>query len=110
MTNLILFSQLSDYWPVIVAVLLLKLALLAALLPVMLGMRFIPNNRIGVVEKLWSTRGSIASGSLIALKGEAGYQTEVLRGGIHFKLWPWQYRIHKAPLTAVPQGKIGYVF
>jgi hypothetical protein len=38
------------------------------------GIRFIPNNRIGVVEKRWSFgKGSVKSG-LIALNGEAGYQ------------------------------------
>ena len=75
-----------------------------------LGMRFIPNDRIGVVEKLWSRSGSIAGDRIIALNGEAGLQADVLRGGLHFALWPWQYRIHKLPLTVVPQGKIGYVF
>ena len=34
----------------------------------------------------------------------------MLRGGLHFGLWRWQYRIHKLPLVTVPQGKIGYVY
>ena len=34
----------------------------------------------------------------------------MLRGGMHFGLWRWQYRIHKVPLVTVPQGKIGYVY
>src|SRR5262249_24846806 len=34
----------------------------------------------------------------------------ILRGGIHFKLWRWQYRVHKVPLVTIPQGKIGYVY
>src|SRR5262249_42537385 len=37
-------------------------------------------------------------------------QAEVLRGGLHFGLWRWQFRIHKVPLVTVPQGKIGYVY
>ena len=49
-------------------------------------------------------------GRIIALDGEAGFQAEVLRGGLHFGLWRWQYRIHKVPLVSVPQGKIGYVY
>ena len=49
-------------------------------------------------------------GGIIALNGEAGFQAEVLRGGMHFGLWRWQYRIHKVPLVTVPQGKIGYVY
>lgn len=36
-------------------------------------LRYIPNNRLGIVEKLWSTRGSVTSG-FIALAGEAGFQ------------------------------------
>ncbi len=74
------------------------------------GLRYIANNRVGVVEKLWSVRGSVPEGGIIALDGEAGFQAEVLRGGLHFGLWRWQYRIHKMPLVSVPQGKIGYVY
>src|SRR5512136_526135 len=70
--------------------------------------RFIPNNRVGVVEKRFSTKGSLKSG-LIALHGEAGFQPEVLRGGIHL-LVPFQYRVHTTRLITIPQGKIGYVF
>ncbi len=85
-------------------------ALLLHLIPVLLGMRFIPNNKIGIVEKRWSGRGSLSGGRQIALDGEAGFQAEVLRGGVHFGYWLWQYRVHKVRLTSVPQGKIGYVF
>src|SRR6476619_6222765 len=73
-----------------------------------LGFRLIPNNKIGVVEKRISGKGSVKSG-LIAMSGEAGFQPQVLRGGLHF-LMPLQYRVHKMPLVTIPQGKIGYVF
>lgn len=69
---------------------------------------YIPNNRIGVVEKLVSGKGSVRSG-LIALEGEAGFQPNVLRGGWHF-FTPFQFRVHKMPLVTIPQGEIGYVF
>jgi uncharacterized membrane protein YqiK len=72
------------------------------------GVRYIPNDRVGIVEKRWSLRGSLKSG-FIALDGEAGFQPEVLRGGMHY-LMPLQYRVHKMPLVTIPQGKIGYVF
>jgi uncharacterized membrane protein YqiK len=72
------------------------------------GMRFIPNNRIGLVEKRFSTKGSIKSG-FIALNGEAGFQPRVLRGGLHY-LMPIQYVVHMMPLVTIPQGKIGYIF
>jgi len=72
------------------------------------GIRYIPNNRIGIVEKRLSAKGSVKQG-LIALHGEAGYQPNVLRGGLHYLL-PIQYAVHIAPLVTIPQGKIGYVF
>jgi uncharacterized membrane protein YqiK len=72
------------------------------------SVRYIPNHRVGVVEKLWSSRGSVPDG-LIALRGEAGFQPDVLRGGLHF-FRPFQYRIHSVPLVTIPQGQIGYVF
>lgn len=75
-----------------------------------IGLRYIPNNRVGVVEKLWSGKGSVPAGGILALLGEAGYQAGLLRGGAHFGLWRWQYKIHKVPLVTVPQGKIGYVY
>jgi len=70
--------------------------------------RYIPNDRIGVVEKLWSSSGSVKLG-LLALAGEAGFQAELRRGGFHF-FTPLQYRVHICPMVSVTQGKIGYVF
>jgi uncharacterized membrane protein YqiK len=84
--------------------------LVVLLLCELMGMRYIPNNRVGIVERLWSRRGSVSEGRIIALGGEAGYQADLLRGGFHFGLWRWQFRIHKVPLVTVPQGKIGYVY
>ncbi len=71
------------------------------------GIRFIPNNRIGIVEKRFGAK-SVKSG-LIALNGEAGFQPQVLRGGLHY-LMPIQYVVHIAPLVTITQGKIGYIF
>src|SRR5688572_29633991 len=88
----------------LVAVPLLVLWLVASFV----GARYIPNDCVGIVEKLWSLGGSVAEGRIIAQGGEAGYQARVLRGGLHFRLWRWQYRIHKAPLVTVPQGKLAY--
>jgi len=70
--------------------------------------RYVRNNRVAIVEKLWSRNGSIPGG-LIALSGEAGYQPGVLRGGYHF-FFPFQYRVHSQPLVTIPQGQVGYVF
>ena len=100
-------TSLSALWPVL-GWALLVVALAAAFIRVSGMMRYIGNSRVAVVEKLWSPKGSIQSG-LIALKGEAGFQPEILRGGIHF-FAPFQYRLHIHPLVTIPQGRIGYVF
>src|SRR5262249_22983653 len=55
-------------------------------------------------------KGSVTDGQIMALNGEAGMQADLLRGGIHWGLWRWQYRIHRLPLVTVPQGEIGYVY
>ena len=72
------------------------------------GIRYIPNNKIGIVEKRISGKGSL-KGGIIALNGEAGFQPNMLRGGLHYLL-PVQYAVHVLPLVTIPQGKIGYVF
>ena len=70
--------------------------------------RYISNNQVGIVEKMWSAKGSIKSG-FIALHGEAGFEPEILRGGVHL-FFPFAYRIHTSDLVTVGQGKIAYVF
>ncbi len=92
------------FWLKIAGEILLGILVLTGLF----GIRFIPNNRIGLVEKRFSRKGSVKSG-LIALHGEAGYQPNVLRGGLHW-LMPIQYVVHMMPLVTITQGKIGYIF
>jgi len=87
---------------------LVGIGLLALLALLSLWIRYIPNNRVGIVEKRWSNKGSVKSG-FIALKGEAGFQPNLLRGGVHF-LPPFQYAVHRASLVTIPQGKMGYIF
>ena len=104
-----MFPLVSGLGPLAIAgiVLVSFVALVAALY--LLGViRYIPNNRIGIVEKLWSPKGSVKHG-LLALDGEAGFQPDLLRGGFHFFM-PLQYRVHTRPMIVVTQGKIGYVF
>jgi uncharacterized membrane protein YqiK len=75
-----------------------------------LCLRFVPNTSVGVLEKCWSRGKALKEGDFIALSGEAGYEADVLRGGIYFGYWRWQYSLHKTNLVTIPQGKIGYVF
>jgi len=72
------------------------------------GLRVINSNEVAVVEKWWSTKGSLKD-AIIALHGEAGYSPDLLRGGIHFKS-VLQYKIHRYPLITIPQGQIAYIF
>lgn len=69
---------------------------------------YIPNEKIGIVEKNWSGRGSV-KGGFIALSGEAGFQPAVLRGGFHL-FFPFQYRVHRHDLVTIQQGTLAYVF
>ena len=79
-------------------------------LPRLLGIVYIPHTQVGIIEKIWSGKGSLREGQIIARNGEAGYQARFLRGGIHLGLYPWQYRIHKEPLVVVAEGKMAYVY
>ncbi len=74
----------------------------------LVGFRVIRSDKVAIVEKWWSPKGSLKD-AIISLKGEAGYQPNVLRGGIHFRT-PLMYRVHVMPLVTISQGKIGYVF
>jgi hypothetical protein len=66
--------------------------------------------QVGIVEKLWSPQGSLRDGRILALSGEAGFQAELLRGGLHAFFFPWQYRTHRQPLVVVPESRLGYVY
>ncbi|MEP7287882.1 MAG: SPFH domain-containing protein [Chloroflexota bacterium] len=92
----------------IVPLILVLLLIVVAFVALLSAIRFIPNNRVGIVEKIFSEKGSVKEG-FIALNREAGYQPNVLRGGIRL-LMPFQFRVHLAPLVTIPQGQIGYVF
>jgi uncharacterized membrane protein YqiK len=91
----------------LIPLVLLGLGLLVVLF-LLAGIRFIPNNKVGIVEMRISPKGSMDRG-VIALKGEAGFQPGMLRGGLHYLL-PIQYDVHIVPLVTIPQGKIGYVY
>jgi uncharacterized membrane protein YqiK len=95
-------------WLIWVGVLAIVVLLLC--LPRLLGVVYIPYTHVGIIEKIWSSKGSLREGQIIARNGEAGLQAKFLRGGIHFGLYPWQYRIHKEPLVVVAEGKMAYIY
>ncbi len=67
---------------------------------------YIPNDQYGVVEKIWSMRGSVKSG-FMSLNKEAGFDPDLIRGGLHF-FPPWQFRIHRQQMITVQS--LGYVY
>ncbi|MCA9930069.1 MAG: flotillin family protein [Anaerolineales bacterium] len=73
----------------------------------LLGFVIIREQEVGIVVRKFGSR--LAAGSLIALKGEAGYQADTLVPGWHFGLFPWQYSVKKIPVTVIPQGQIGLI-
>lgn len=76
----------------------------------LLGLRYISHSSVGIIEKFWSHNGSLSEGRIVAGNGEAGFQTRLLRGGMHWGFFPWQYKVHRQPLVTVSEGKIGYVY
>src|SRR4051794_39768628 len=104
------FLQIGEFQMTTTGLVVLILILLAPEMWAWLALRYISNDYVGIVEKLWSPSGSVPEGRIIALNGEAGYQAALLRGGIHLNLWRWQYAVHKVRLVNISEGKIGYVY
>src|SRR5947209_7049653 len=59
------------------------------------GVILVPDDSIGVVTRKFAlgTHRQLPDGSIIALSGEAGFQADTLSPGLHFGLWPLQYRV-----------------
>jgi uncharacterized membrane protein YqiK len=85
-----------------------SLLVLVLVSPVLFGAVFVRERQVGIVVKRFS-RTALAPGQLVALDGEAGYQADTLAPGVHFGYWFWQYKVHKASVTVIPQGEIGLV-
>src|SRR6478735_8798426 len=108
--NIALIALSLPYAPFVLWLGSLAVLVFLFCLPRLLGIVYIPHTHVGVIEKIWSGKGSLREGQIIARNSEAGFQARFLRGGIHFGLYPWQYRIHKEPLVSVAEGKMAYVY
>lgn len=75
----------------------------------LLGWVFISPSMSGLVEKKWSINGDLPTGKIIATKGEAGVQAELLSPGLHFFKWWWMYSIREIDPIVIEPGKIGIV-
>ena len=91
----------------LVVVVLGAVVAIPLILKFLIGPRFIGNTEVGIVEKTWG--GGHLRGQIIALNNEAGFQPEVLRGGLHFRPG-YRFRVHRVPLVTIHRGQIGYVF
>ena len=80
---------------------------LVAVLTVFANTWVIAADESGLVVKRFGP--PLASGRIIALNGEAGYQARLLPPGWHFGLWRWRYRVVTVPATIVRPGDIALV-
>lgn len=71
------------------------------------SIRIIGPTEVGLVMKRFGFR-KLSNDSPIALKGEAGYQADLLMPGWRFKFW-LVYKVEKYPWVQVPAGEIGVV-
>jgi hypothetical protein len=62
---------------------------------------------IGLVRKRFGLK-KLDGGNIIGFRGEAGYQAELLRTGIRFKLW-LIYAVQRRPIPQIPAGEIAVV-
>jgi uncharacterized membrane protein YqiK len=104
-----IFETLLGYWWLFA---LIVLAVGYKLFLRLFGVVIIPEDCIGIVNKRFVVVGAnrtLPDGTIIALKGEAGFQADTLAPGLHFALFPWQYTIILQQFITVPQGSIGVV-
>src|SRR4249919_1689867 len=80
---------------------------LAIAVTIFCGTWMIAANQSGLVVKRFGP--ALASGRIIALNGEAGYQARLLSPGWHFGLWRWRYRVIKVPTIIVRPGEIALI-
>lgn len=76
------------------------------------GIWIIPEDKVGIVTKSFKLFGSnrkLKEGEIFACNGEAGIQADVLKPGVYFGYWIWQYRLDLEPLLEIQKGKIGLV-
>lgn len=90
-------------------IVVVALVLFCALQSYLIGFTYIPAEKVGIVCKWWSFKGSVKDGGFIALNGEAGFQPDLLRAGIHFRP-RIIYKVIVQNIVNIPQGKIGYVY
>jgi uncharacterized membrane protein YqiK len=76
-----------------------------------LGWIFIKESENGIIVKKWGLGKSsrLPEGRIIATKGEAGIQAQMIGPGLHFGYWWWMYSVQKQHVIDVPTGSIGII-
>ena len=108
-----IFEILAPYssWLWLVAALAIMVIFFRPILQ-LLGVVIVPEDRIGLVTKKFVFTGDhkqLPSGRIIALNGEAGFQSQTLAPGLYFWKYIWQYEITLQPLTVIQDGLIGLI-
>ena len=108
-------DNLSFYDRIIPSMIEIGLAALAAIVLILepWGWSVAATYRITALERSKSCglrRDLSKGGGIVASHEEAGFQTRLLRGGLHFGLYPFQFAVHKQPLITVAEGKIAYLY
>src|ERR1043165_729349 len=91
----------------ILLVVLLAAGALVLLLLISGSVHRIGPTEVGLVTKRIGMR-KLTDDNPLALRGEAGYQADLLMPGLRIKLWPI-YTVNKYPWVQVPAGEIGVV-
>jgi uncharacterized membrane protein YqiK len=99
-----MLNLLLEYWWVTLS---LSTVVLVIAVTIFSGTWMIGANQSGLVVKRFGP--ALASGHIIAINGEAGYQARLLSPGWHFGLWRWRFRVIKVPITVVRPGEIALI-
>ena len=81
--------------------------LVLVILYIILGPLLVGSDEIVVLEKRFGKK--LVQDQFLALNGEAGFQADTLRTGLHFKC-RIIYKIHKCKMVTIRQDEMGYVF
>ena len=72
---------------------------------IIFGLVYIPDGKLGIVNKKFAFGKQLKPGEIIALNGEAGIQAKTLTFGLKWGYWFWKYSVNKIPITVVSEGK-----
>jgi uncharacterized membrane protein YqiK len=84
----------------------LGIVVLIVVLVVLRSFHAVGPSEVGLVTKRVGRK--LGEDQLVALRGEAGYQAELLMPGLRFKVWP-VFKVERYPWVQVPPDHIGLV-